>query len=73
MTQSELFRSYCEQQHLYLNQTANMLWFEYGGNKIGRLQIEGPEEPSSWRLIAKYKGEFPCHFTTVFVNGGAQG
>ena len=41
MTQSELFRSYSEQNHLYLNMTTNMLWFEFGGNKIARLQIEG--------------------------------
>ena len=75
MTQSELFKSYSEQNHLYLNLTNNMFWFEFGGNKIGRLFLEGPEaeEYSKWRLIAQYKGEFPCHFTTVFINGGAQG
>ena len=52
--------------------TNNMLWFEFGGNKIGRLYIEGQEqaEHSNWRLIAKYKGEFPCHFTPVYLNGG---
>jgi hypothetical protein len=50
-----------------------MLWFEFGGNKIGRLYLEGAEQQefSNWRLIAKYKGEFPCHFTAVYVNGGA--
>jgi hypothetical protein len=75
MTQSELFKSYSEQNNLYLNLTNNMFWFEFGGSKIGRLYLEGPEaeEYSKWRLIAQYKGEFPCHFTTVFVNGGAQG
>lgn len=52
-----------------------MFWFEFGGNKIGRLYIEGPEaeEFPKWRLISKYKGEFPCHFTLVYVNGGAFG
>lgn len=52
-----------------------MYWFEFGGNKIGRLFIEGPEaeEFPKWRLIAKYKGEFACHFTFVYVNGGAVG
>jgi len=52
-----------------------MFWFEFGGNKIGRLFIEGPEaeEFPKWRLTAKYKGEFPCHFTLVYVNGGAIG
>ena len=52
-----------------------MLWFEFGGNKIGRLYVEGPEaeEFPKWRLIAKFKGEFPCHFTLVYINGGAVG
>ena len=55
--------------------TNNMMWYEAGGNKIGRLYIEGPdsEEFPKWRLVAKYKGEFACHFTTVYVNGGATG
>lgn len=75
MTQSELFRSYAEQNRLNLNLTNNMFWFEFGGNKIGRLFVEGPEaeEFPKWRLIAKYKGEFPCHFTLVYINGGALG
>jgi hypothetical protein len=34
---------------------------------------EAPSEYSNWRLIAKYKGEFPCHFSIVHINGGAQG
>ncbi len=75
MTQSELFKSYAEQNHLYLNLTNAMHWFEFGGNKIGRLFIEGPEaeEFPKWRLIAKYKAEFGCHFTLVYVNGGHVG
>ena len=50
-----------------------MLWFEFGANKIGRLYVQGtgPLEFPKWRLIAKYRGEFPCHFTSVFLNGGA--
>mmetsp|Transcript_10960 Transcript_10960/g.14807 ORF Transcript_10960/g.14807 Transcript_10960/m.14807 type:complete len:305 (-) Transcript_10960:121-1035(-) len=58
-----------------LNLTNNMFWFEFGGNKIGRLYIEGPEQEEfpKWRLIAKYRGEFPCHFTTLYINGGGQG
>lgn len=75
MTQSELFKQYSEQNHLMLNLTNNMFWFEFGGNKIGRLYIEGPEQEEfpKWRLIAKYRGEFPCHFTTLYINGGGQG
>ena len=73
MTQTELFRSYASQNRLYLNLTNQMFWYEFGGNKIGRLFIEGPEaeEFPKWRLISKYKGEFPCHFTLVYINGGA--
>ena len=43
LTQSELFKSYSDQNHLYLNLTNNMFWFEFGGNKIGRLFVEGTE------------------------------
>lgn len=75
MTQSELFKQYSESNHLMLNLTNNMFWYEFGGNKIGRLYIEGPEQEEfpKWRLIAKYRGEFPCHFTTLYINGGGQG
>jgi len=74
-TQSELFKSYSEANRLYLNVTNRMLWFEFGGNRIGQLMIEGPEaeEFPKWRLIAKLRGEFPCHFTLVYINGGAVG
>ena len=52
-----------------------MFWYEFGGNKIGRLYIEGQEaeEFPKWRLTSKFKGEFPCHFSLVFINGGAVG
>ena len=75
MTQSELFKSYAEQNDLYLNLTNSIFWFEFGGNKIGRLYIEGQEAEDfpKWRLIAKFKGEFQCHFTIVLINGGSVG
>jgi hypothetical protein len=75
MTQSELFKQYSEQQHLYLNQTNENLWFEFGGNKIGRQYVEGSQlvEFPNWRLIAKYRNEFPCHMSICAVNGGAIG
>lgn len=41
MTQTDLFRSYAEGNKLYLNLTNQMFWYEFGGNKIGRLYIEG--------------------------------
>jgi len=69
-TQSELFRSYAEANKLYLNQTNYMIWCEYGGSQIGRLYFEGTEAEDfpKWRLIAKYKNDFPAHFTMVYVN-----
>mgnify|MGYP003353072498 CR=1 FL=1 len=41
MTQSELFKQYSDQNNLYLNLTNNMFWFEFGGNKIGRIPPAG--------------------------------
>jgi len=71
----DLFKQYSDSNYLYLNMTNNMYWFEFGGNKIGRLCVESPEheEFPKWRLIAKYKGEFPCHFTCLYLAGGASG
>ena len=43
MTQSELFKSYAESNQLFLNISNSMHSFEFGGNKLGRLYIEGPE------------------------------
>ena len=81
MTQSELFRSYSYQNHLYLNLTSSMMWFEFGGNRIAKLSVidnssqqQSQDESTqftSWRLVGKYKSEFPCHFTPVYLNGGA--
>jgi hypothetical protein len=31
------------------------------------------EEFPKWKLIAKYKGEFPCHFTCVYIHNGCSG
>jgi hypothetical protein len=46
-----------------------MLWFEFGGSKIGRIFLDGQaEETPKWRLIGKYKYDFACHFTLVYVN-----
>ena len=70
MTQAELFKSYADANNLYLNFTHKMNWFEFGGKKIGRLFFEGPEaeESTKWKLIGKYKYEFACHFTLVYID-----
>ena len=73
MTQAELFQAYSEQNQLHVNKTTEMMWFQFGGSKIGRMYLESPEKPQNWKLAAKYKGEFASHFTAVFINGGAQG
>lgn len=39
-TQMELFKSYAEQNSLFVNQTNKMIWFEFGGNRIGRMVID---------------------------------
>jgi hypothetical protein len=48
-----------------------MMWFQFGGSKVGRLYLECIDKPTGWKLAAKFKGEFPSHFTAVFINGGA--
>lgn len=40
VTQAELFKSYAEQNSLYVNQCLNVYWFEYGGKKIGRMNMD---------------------------------
>lgn len=40
VTQAELFKSYSEQNALYVNQCLNIFWFEYGGRKIGKLNMD---------------------------------
>lgn len=40
MTQAELFKSYAEQNNLYVNQCINIFWFEYGGRRIGKLNLD---------------------------------
>lgn len=40
ITQAELFQSYAEQNELYVNHFLQVFWFEYGGNKIGRMNLD---------------------------------
>lgn len=70
MTQADLFKNYVEVNNLYVNFENEMYWFEFGGQRIGRLELKsGPEleEPCTWKLMGKYKFEFPSHFTIVFT------
>lgn len=40
LTQSELFKSYAEQNNLFCNTADHALWFEYGGRNIGRMSLD---------------------------------
>ena len=35
-----MFKSYSEQNDLYVNQFLNVYWFEYGGRKIGKMSLD---------------------------------
>lgn len=40
VTQAELFKSYADQNSLYINQCMNVYWFEYGGRRIGKMNLD---------------------------------
>jgi hypothetical protein len=40
LTQAELFKSYSEQNNLYCNLAPDAIWFEFGGQRIGRMSLE---------------------------------
>jgi hypothetical protein len=54
-------------------------WQEYGGNMIAKFYIN--KDVNKWKLIGKYKSEFPSHFNIIFIDedighfliGGADG
>ena len=69
-TQADLFKQYVDANNLYINQIEDMFWFEFGGNRIGWIdvkpKIEGEDAPV-WKLVGKYKQEFPGHFSLVIA------
>ena len=71
ITQADLFKNYVEINKLYVNSETEMFWFEFSGQRIGRLELKsGPEieDQATWKLLGKYKFEFPLHFTIVFTD-----
>ena len=42
LTQAELFKTYSEQNNLFCNLAPEVLWYEYGGRRIGRMSLEIP-------------------------------
>jgi serine/threonine protein kinase len=63
---AELFQQYNEKQNLKFNMNKITYWFEFGGNMIAKFYIDKDE--SKWKLIGKYKSEFPSHFQVLFVD-----
>jgi len=63
---ADLFRQYCEKYNLKFNSNKITYWFEFGGNMIAKFYIDKDE--SKWKLIGKYKSEFPSHFQVLFVD-----
>jgi len=61
-----LFEKYKEQQGLMFNMNKITYWFEYGGNTIAKFYIN--KEDVKWKLIGKYKNEFPSHFSLIFID-----
>lgn len=61
-----LFKQYVSNNHLKFNTNKITYWFEYGGNMIAKYYAN--KDDSKWKLIAKYKSEFPGHFYITFVD-----
>ena len=71
MTQADLFKKYVEQNDLFINFEDSAFWFEFGGQRIGKIELKSTpeqEEPNKWKLMGKYKFEFPMHFSLVFAD-----
>lgn len=83
MTQQDLFRNYVEANQLYVNFGSHMLWFEAGGNKVGKVLLNidpEAEEPIKWKLHARSASDFHNHILviptseehTYFILGGVK-
>ena len=62
------FSQYVKKHNLKFNMRKIAYWFEYGGNMIAKHQILKNDNNSKWKLIAKYKGNFPYHCITLYTN-----
>jgi serine/threonine protein kinase len=61
-----LFKSYVDSNGLKFNTNNITYWFEYGGNMIAKYYLN--KEANKWKLIGKYKSEFPGHFQIIFID-----
>jgi serine/threonine protein kinase len=62
----QMFRTYIEQYKLKFNMNKITYWCEYGGNMIAKYYIN--KDDNKWKLIGKYKSDFPSHFTMIYVD-----
>jgi serine/threonine protein kinase len=63
---AQLFKQYAANNHLKFNMNKITYWFEYGGNMIAKYYIN--KDDNKWKLIAKYKSEFPGHMSIIFID-----
>jgi serine/threonine protein kinase len=61
-----LFKSYVESNGLKFNTNKITYWFEYGGNMIAKYYLN--KDDNKWKLIGKYKSEFPGQFLLIYVD-----
>ena len=62
------FNQYIQKHNLKFNMRKIAYWFEYGGNMIAKHQLIKNDTNTKWKLIAKYKGNFPYHCITLYTN-----
>lgn len=62
----DMFRQYVEKQKLSFNLNKITYWFEYGGNMIAKYYVN--KDDSKWKLIGKYKNEFPSHYIMIYID-----
>jgi tRNA A-37 threonylcarbamoyl transferase component Bud32 len=61
-----LFKQYVDKHSLKFNMNKITFWYEYGGNMIAKYYVN--KEDTKWKLIGKYKSEFPSHFLMIFID-----
>lgn len=61
-----LFKSYVESNGLKFNTNKITYWFEFGGNMIAKYYIN--KDDNKWKLIGKFKSEFPGQFVTIYID-----
>lgn len=63
---AHLFKQYVEKHNLTFNINKITYWFEYGSNMIAKYYVN--KDDNKWKLIGKYKSEFPSHFQVIYID-----